>query len=1099
MIAFERAFMRFGEQPGDDRFEMAAAFRHRGLRDIVRSAHDELRSRGQAQPELPETVRPDVPGAVAEVREAAREALEATNGETKGKAAGYRDCMIEAAALEPDAVPTEEEGARLSFDTKAAGFRCPEVDRYREAVRKLGCRVVELEFAPHYEYLRELQRLYALEYEALKGERSGLDFEDLQLAARRALEVNPGLRRRFRERFAHLMVDEFQDTNELQLGVIKLLHLDEEGHAGNRLFTVGDQFQSIYSFRHADLAVFRREARAAAAAPDSDAGVRRLLGNFRSRPEVLAAANAVGTGLLGKDFERLRVGAAPREASARGSGPAVELLVTEQRGWDEDGIDLTVSRDEQAQAWRVAEAQFLARRLRELADSGFPQGEMVVLLRSFTHVETYEDALDMQGLEPYVIGGRGYWSKQQVADLRCLLSVIANPLDDLALYGSLSSPCCAVSSDTLWLLSRAAGGRAVWHALRALFGAGDAPPDDDWGRQAGEWGEHVPEEDRAALREFLELLEGLRRDAPRLSLEGLIDRAVSDLGYDLAVLTRPRGERRLANVRKLMRLARDFEADEGRDLRRFLDWIDAEDETGSREAEAAVQAEHHTGVRVMTVHGAKGLEFPLVAVADLGRRIGGGFPPALRMQPAPSGEEPSHAGDEPSHAGDGALRVGLRLARLGKKGKQIFDYRELQEQADDLASAEERRVLHVALTRAKERLILSGACRLDKLGDEPTPLSPLMPRVLSALGFQEESGVLEVPGPEPREGLEESFGVVPIGVSLNIPRPVEGQAPLPAPEGAWDAHDLAEPGATEPDAELIAAIAALEEAPSVAAPAATVSRVSYSAISQWRRCGYRFYAERVLGMHPRPLGTSRAAGRGEDRDGEPSGVPDEILTAADLDGLEHRYARGRVVHELLEASSREGFSPPSPARASALLAREGVSSGEAETRRAIDLVAGFLDSPLRHELAAALTLRPEAPFAFRSGPLIVRGEIDLLADLGSEVLVIDYKSDRLGGQAPAAHMARYEVQRDIYALAALRRYGRPVRVAYVFLESPGEPLVERFEPAASAALGEQLAAVCAEIAGGSFDVTDKPERALCHDCPARERLCVHPPERTLAA
>jgi hypothetical protein len=163
----------------------------------------------------------------------------------------------------------------------------------------------------------------------------------------------------------------------------------------------------------------------------------------------------------------------------------------------------------------------------------------------------------------------------------------------------------------------------------------------------------------------------------------------------------------------------------------------------------------------------------------------------------------------------------------------------------------------------------------------------------------------------------------------------------------------------------------------------------------------------------------------------------------------------------------------------------------------VRLVEGFLEAPIRSELARAARLHPEVPFAFRAGGLVVRGEIDLLADLGEESLVIDYKSDALDGATPGAQMERYQVQRRIYALAALRRYGKPVRVAYVFLERPEEPVEQRFGPDDAGPLAEELDRMTGAIAAGRFPVTDRPERSLCLDCPAREHLCVHGPELTL--
>ena len=112
--------------------------------------------------------------------------------------------------------------------------------------------------------------------------------------------------------------------------------------------------------------------------------------------------------------------------------------------------------DDPSAAPKVAEARRLAGRLRELVDAGEDPSEIVVLLRAFTHVNTLERSLAQAGLDPYVVGGRGFWSQQQIEDLRCLLAVVANPLDDEPLFGALASPACAVLPDTLWLLRRAA-------------------------------------------------------------------------------------------------------------------------------------------------------------------------------------------------------------------------------------------------------------------------------------------------------------------------------------------------------------------------------------------------------------------------------------------------------------------------------------------------------------------------------------------------------------------------------------------------------------------------------------------------------------------
>ena len=178
-----------------------------------------------------------------------------------------------------------------------------------------------------------------------------------------------------------------------------------------------------------------------------------LTGNFRAAPGLIAATNAIGGALL-EGFEPLSAFVEPPSADE----DVVELLLTvdDKKGWEDDATELPRLPDDPSSGSKVAEARRLAGRLRELVDAGEDPAEMVVLMRAFTHVAALETALADAGLDPYVVGGRGFWSQQQIDDLRCLLAVIANPLDDEALFGALASPACAVLPDTLWLLRRTA-------------------------------------------------------------------------------------------------------------------------------------------------------------------------------------------------------------------------------------------------------------------------------------------------------------------------------------------------------------------------------------------------------------------------------------------------------------------------------------------------------------------------------------------------------------------------------------------------------------------------------------------------------------------
>ena len=396
--------------------------------------------------------------------------------------------------------------------------------------------------------LEALVEEFARRYRTLKQARSALDFADLELEALELLRRSEPVASAWRGRFAHVMVDEFQDTNRVQLALVEALRGPE-----TRVFVVGDEQQSIYRFRNADLEVFRAERRRAEA--DGGTEVLALRGNFRSTTAILESVNALGDALLA-DY---------RPLTGEHPGPAapVELLLTKEgqgKGavkWEQFSEAMEPPPSERNIAV-VAEARALARRLRELVDAEeITKGETVVLLRAFTHVDAYEEALARAGLDPYVVGGRGYWSQQQVEDLIRLLAVIANPLDDEMLFGALASPAVGVSPDALWLLRRAATeGSHVWPTVAWRFGGSDREPA---GAETS-WLDAIEPDDTERLERFCSELATLRAAAPVIPIDELIERAMDAFDYDLELLSRRDGVGRMANVRKLMRLARSSSA-----------------------------------------------------------------------------------------------------------------------------------------------------------------------------------------------------------------------------------------------------------------------------------------------------------------------------------------------------------------------------------------------------------------------------------------------------------------------------------------------------------------------------------------------------------
>jgi ATP-dependent helicase/nuclease subunit A len=1023
---------------GDEaRERTVAAFEIGGLRAIVNGVHAELRSRGVAAPGLPEPPPPDPEAAVrraAAVAEETIEELQPTNSNRE---------LIERAlaVLGAGDPPSLDELTALRTDSKAKSMTS-----YREAIDAAAARTAEAgEGGDAYRHIAELLGLFSQRFEAVKERREGLDFEDLQLRAVRLLEREE-IGNAYRSRFSHLLVDEFQDTNRLQLRLIEALRGPR-----TELMVVGDELQSIYGFRHADLDVFREQRRAVE--QSDEAVAMELSGNFRSRPEVIGAINAIGEKVLGDAFHPLRVGAPPQLPEPSGEDAAVELLLTARDGWDAEGIDLAPATDADTPPSHLAEARFVAERLRELTESGVERGEMVVLLRAFTHLDAYEDSLERAGLRPYTIGGRGYWSQQQVADVCALLATIANPLDDQALFGALASPASAAAPDTLWLLRAAAGRRRhVWPALERAAGLGDAELDDPERLEA------IPEPELALLHDFARTITKLRARAGRLPLDGLIDAAIAETGYDLAVLMRPSGEARFANIRKLMRLAGEFEAREGRDLRGLLDFLASRAEADA-EAEAASAIEGHDGVRIMTVHSAKGLEFGVVAVPNLSRRLlAGSRLPALTL--GRESETP---------------RVGLQLRRLGAASINLYAHEQLCAETQQREAAEELRLFHVAATRARERLILSGVA-MPQPGRGTQPGTPVIERILD--GFEvdrERDSAIEVPAPQPREGLDASFEPSPIAVRANLPSP----------------QRAAELTATRSEAEQRAPLGESRAPLLERQPPTVPSRpLSYTAIAAYEECAYRFYMERVLDLGGRgrplsPIGIQRA-------------IASDEVTKGTAGSRDEAAAQGAAVHSLLEwSAANEWREPPVD------LIRNHADAAGLDPRSGIDEellapVRAWLSSDLLRErvVTPGAVARAEVPLLLGLSRAVLRGSIDLLVEADDATpLVVDYKTDRLGGSTPAERAAKYGTQRAIYALAVSEALdAAEVEVAYVFLERPEEPVLELLGPYAMQRGREELAATITRIAAGEFPVATTERRSwdLCRGCPALGRLCAGP-------
>ncbi|HWF52462.1 MAG TPA: UvrD-helicase domain-containing protein [Solirubrobacteraceae bacterium] len=1012
-----------------DAVDLIAGYRVPRLRRAIVAVHGELRSRGELAPTLP-PLRPVAPSEIEDARRslavahAAAVAELAARPENGGSLADARARLERCARFLVGGVGIDAhftdpwladiDAARLRNGSAAAlsGEAC---GRYRDALEAFRAAVGRREGARAHHLLDRLLREYGARYAELKRERSALDFEDLELLTRDLFAGNRELRGRYRQRFAQIMVDELQDTNPVQLELI-------ESIADENLFTVGDAFQSIYGFRHADVELFeqRRERLSALGARAT------LSANFRSRRELLDALNAAFAPTFGERFTPLTPGRTDAPSDP-GVGPVVELIVVDKDAdWGPSAGDLSA-------AWRVAEARALAARVHELLSEGAAPRDVVLLARATTDLRAYERALEERAVPTYVIGGRGYWSHPQVIDLVAYLRALANPCDGQALYTVLASPLVAASSDALVVLAAVAreSKRDAWSVLR----------------EPGLLLEDLELEDRRRLEAFAGWFSGERERAARASIEELIERGLEFTGYDLAMLAMPGGERRLANVRKLMRLGREHESRHGHDVRGFLDLVSGLASgrlSEPRESEAPVEGEALDAVRLMTIHRAKGLEFEIVCVADLGRTPRGSGGDVLRV------------------GRDGAL--GLKVARVGRgRLMPVLDYDTVGVAREEAEEREERRLYYVAMTRARERLVLSGAITCERWPDRRRGNPPLawiapafVPDIAARAAADNLTGVVERAEGEWRARVAYSI------VRPEPEGPAAGAAtdPAPAPPPARTAPPALPPAAAHPPAT----------------PAAPAS-LSYSSLGEYARCGYRFYLERVLGLPG--VESSRR------REGGESGI-----SALD---------RGVLVHAMLETLDFRRGRAPSPEEAMAAAERMGLRPKAAELEEGVAMVERFLGGEIAMRLAAAAELRREEPFAFVLEPhgVVVTGFLDAVAREGAKMIVVDYKSDRLAAEDPAGVVAReYQVQRLVYALAALKGGAEEVEVVHTFLEAPERPVSATYVRSGAEALEREVAALATGVLSGEFTVSPAPHQALCHGCPGEGGLCSWPLELT---
>lgn len=862
-------------------------------------------------------------------------------------------------------------------------------------------------------------------YRRRKREAGMLDNDDLLTMASRMFDEHPDVAVEYADRFKLIMVDEFQDTDQLQVNMIKRM----AGENLERLCTVGDSQQSIYRFRGADVSVYNGHL--ATVREGRGAGLITLADNFRSHVDVLAFVDCVFSQpvAFGHSFMSLSASRDPARIFCpyKGTDPRIEVqMTTYPRGVSSDDARVTVAK-------RIAE------RFAKLVREGHSAGDMVVLLGGMRCAGIYADAIREQGLSCVVSGGSIFGRAPEVRLMARLAEVIANPKDTEALFEVLSSEIFALTADDFIDLSTGVDELRGIPRRRAL----------DLGVSAcavaEEEGAHLAPGLRAAVRILRNAAASVRVSPLSQVMENVVVesgwlRRLEDEGAE--------GMARAANVYKACRLAREIERNGGFGPARTAIELCARIEV-AKEAPGSLSAKAGDFVRIMTIHASKGLEFPIVAVAE------------IRSDEARSRCLERTTLDGITYV---SLDAGAAVSRVKQKESQLIakctaadpfedaedderfcqvlrnsqDFNPVEvrwavKRHEHLGETEEtRRLLYVALTRAKEAIICAIAGRPTK--NDPTGLQ-------SSVWGCVESALCGTGGEfEPGVTYRDFGGESPARIE-RIDLASEQDEPVDVEDANTDAGNT--PDAVEsPNGEQgtrvveVPEIASYAEFPALPWPSARADVFSYSSIAhgdvEEGAAGNRAEAAADLSPDVASVGFTEADDAAWDA--ICASLAGDADRATNLGTAFHRLAQQAVC----TCAEGQFLACPDESRIDALSRHCALS--RLQRARLDEALRRWFESDVAARVAAFPRLRAELPFFVRVGKgcaaPYLEGEIDLLADGAHDgsAFVVDYKTGGSPNETPAQLQEKHRLQALCYAYALLVQGYSGVDFAFVRVE-----------------------------------------------------------------
>jgi ATP-dependent helicase/nuclease subunit A len=795
-----------------------------------------------------------------------------------------------------------------------------------------------------------------------KQKLAALDFDDLELRTLALLE-RPEVIARTSERYRFFLVDEFQDTNAVQRVLLERLAL-AKGRRPANLFIVGDRKQSIYGFRGADVDVFREMTSILLAAGGEE---KPLQLNFRSQPPLIAFFNYLFARLFqvpvdvpASEYKNLdQLGYVRHEESEakrelRDSGPLVELLVTTKLSYEED------PRAEQDS--RVLDAQQLARRILVLTKGPNPvkYGDIALLFRAMTQVSIYESVFRRANIPYQTVLGRGFYEREEITDLIQLLRFLDNKTDELALAAVLRSPLCGISDNALLalrcspLLSEVeiADPARGFSPTRPLYAALRHHQEIAF----------INAEEHELLDRAAKLIGELVARRHHYPIQDLLRFAVQESEYLTVVAANFDGAQRLANVERLFTLAARFESSGTHLIRDFVRYVQEFEAIGSRESEGQID-QAADAVRLMTIHQAKGLEFPVVIIPDLQRlsRVATDNWVLLDRHQGLTLKVPD---------GRGNLVAGCTFSNF----EQRHAWRE---------QFESMRLLYVAATRAEDRLILSGVT--EDIANIATKNDSWLKWIWQSLelGERQASDVIDLADD------------VQLQLTMNLGEEAEEFEPEPesAPQTSLHSAD------------------SLNEAFPLIKPLGpqsgnAIHRFSVTQLINYQRCPRQYYFDRVLQL--------AAADQMAVWNNAEAPEPPSNLTATLKGSVIHRFCERYTSDQSAEECLRISFDEVLRLRQAQLADRFVEIDYEAAIKQLLPLAHNYLESDVFKRVEAAPKIeehyspRPagedglwsELSFRLRRHLGVLNGIIDKLlithsAKGEAEIEIIDFKTNRI--------------------------------------------------------------------------------------------------------